>query len=482
MRTRNLTLELLPGLERRPTAAVSAPDGSLTGGELASAAARAGARIEADEPVLLWATSEVETIVGLVGALAAGAPLVPVNPHSGAGELEHIVADVRPRMVIAAAHHELPPALCALERLEPDVDGGRESLTSIPIDGRPAFILYTSGTTGQPKGVVLSYAAVAANLDALATVWQWTDADVLVHSLPLFHVHGLILGVLGPLRVGCELRHLGTFDVERTFTGLRDGGTMLFGVPTMYHRLAAAAENDAAAAEALGGARLLVSGSAPLATADHERIERASGARVLERYGMTETLMISSIRLDADRRPGYVGPPLPGVEVRVELEGHAVPADDATIGNVWVRSPSMFSGYLNRPDETAACFREGWFATGDMGTLAADGCLRLVGRTSVDLIKSGGYRIGAGEIEAALQTHPAVEEVAVRGLPDADLGERIVAWVVLVPGGAVEEPELIEHVGGSLSRHKHPREIRFVSALPRNAMGKVQKQKLTLDD
>jgi acyl-CoA synthetase (AMP-forming)/AMP-acid ligase II len=313
------------------------------------------------------------------------------------------------------------------------------------------------------------------NLDALAEIWAWTADDLLVHALPLFHVHGLVLGVLGPLRLGGRLRHLGTFDPAAVAGAFEDGATLMFGVPTMYHRLARAAEEDPRVAAALRRARLLVSGSAPLSADDHARVARATGQAILERYGMTETLMITAVRGVA--RPGYVGTPLPGVELRVLDEGGApVPADDATIGGVQVRGPSVFAGYLGRPDATRDALHDGWFETGDLGVVAPDGTLRLVGRRSTDLIKSGGYRIGAGEIEAALLEHPAVAEAAVRGLPDPDLGERIVAWVVL--RDEVGDRVLIDHVAAQLTPHKRPREIRRVAELPRNAMGKVVKQRL----
>jgi len=326
---------------------------------------------------------------------------------------------------------------------------------------------------------MLGQEAIAANLDALARAWDWTAGDVLVHALPLFHVHGLVVATLGSLRRGSEVRHLGSFDAAAVAGALGADATMLFAVPTMYHRLAAAAEADPQLARGLRGARLLVSGSAALAAAEHARIERLCGQRIVERYGMTETLMIASVRADGERRAGYVGRPLDGVALRVLGEdGRELPHDDATIGDVFVRGPSLFDGYLGAQQETAAAFRDGWFATGDLGTLAADGYLRLVGRRSTDLIKSGGFRIGAGEIESALLEHPAVAEAAVLGVADTDLGERIVAWIVLAPGAAVAERELVEHVALALTPHKRPREVRFVDSLPRNALGKVQKRML----
>lgn len=294
--------------------------------------------------------------------------------------------------------------------------------------------MYTSGTTGPPKGAVLPRRAVAATLDALEDAWQWTGDDVLVHALPLFHVHGLILGILGPLRRGGSVRHLGRFSTEGVARELESGGTMLFGVPTMYHRIAEALAEPAASgvlAKALAGARLLVSGSAALPVHDHERIAAATGRRVIERYGMTETLMNTGVRADGEARPGTVGAPLRGVELRLVEEDGSALADPASIGEIQVRGPNLFTGYLNRPEATAAALTaDGWFRTGDMATLDPDGYVRIVGRKATDLIKSGGYKIGAGEIENALLDHPGVREAAVTGEPDPDLGERIVAWVV----------------------------------------------------
>ncbi len=224
---------------------------------------------------------------------------------------------------------------------------------------------------------------------------------------------------------------------------LSGDATMLFGVPTMYRRLAEAAEADPGLAAALARARLLVSGSAALPAAEHERLTRLTGRSVLERYGMTETLMNTGIRVGARAAPGTVGPPLPGVELRlVDDDGDPLLGeDDETIGEVQVRGPNLFLGYLNRPDATAAAFTDdGWFITGDMATRGAGGYIRLVGRRATDLIKSGGYKIGAGEIEAALREHPAVADAAVTGEPDDDLGERIIAWVVLADGGSRRPP------------------------------------------
>ncbi|KOU75569.1 MULTISPECIES: acyl-CoA synthetase [Streptomyces] len=395
------------------------------------------------------ATASLETVAAVVGALLAGVPCVPLPPDAGPAERGHILRDSGARPL--------------------DVDFARRSdKVPAPADVRtpedPALILYTSGTTGAPKGVVLSSAAITADLDALAEAWQWNAGDTLVHGLPLFHVHGLVLGVLGALRTGSRLVHTGRPTPEAYAAA---GGSLYFGVPTVWSRIA----RDPHAAAALSGARLLVSGSAALPAPVFRDIERASGHRIVERYGMTETLITVSGRAGGDLHPGTVGTPLPGIATRVAAE------DGAEIGELQLTGPTLFSGYLGRPEATAAAYTEdGWFRTGDIAAVdEKDGVHRIVGRASTDMIKSGGYRIGAGEIENALLDHPRVREAAVVGVPDADLGQRIVAFVV---AEGVTGAELTDFVAAHLSVHKRPREVRFVEAIPRNAMGKPQKRLL----
>ncbi|MEU2020659.1 acyl-CoA synthetase [Streptomyces sp. NPDC016469] len=484
-------MPLLPALQdpSGPAAAREAvrfDDVTLTYSGLARVADALAARLTRAGRVAVWATPTAHTVVAVVAALRAGVPAVPLNPKTGERELAHIVADSAPSLVLASPDDVLPPALAGLTRLDvTTAPPGPAPAAALPEPGpeSPALVVYTSGTTGPPKGAVLPRRALAASLDALEDAWQWTADDVLVHALPLFHVHGLILGVLGPLRRGGSVRHLGRFSPEGVARELGAGGTMLFGVPTMYHRLAEAlVEPDASdgLAKALAGARLLVSGSAALPVHDHERIAAATGRRVIERYGMTETLMNTGVRADGAPRPGTVGPPLRGVELRlVEEDGTPLTGPDA-IGEIQVRGPNLFTGYLNRPDATAAALTaDGWFRTGDMATLDPDGYVRIVGRRATDLIKSGGYKIGAGEIENALLDHPGVREAAVTGEPDADLGERIVAWVVPAdPDAPPAAEELADHVAAQLAPHKRPRTVRYLDALPRNDLGKIMKRAL----
>ncbi|AKZ55551.1 putative fatty acid synthase [Streptomyces ambofaciens ATCC 23877] len=458
---------------------------SLTYAELAAAAGGTAARIRAAGRVAVWATPAMETAVAVVAALLAGVPAVPLNPKSGDKELAHILSDSEPSLVLAAPDSRLPPALAALERVDVDVDATGPVPEDHAGDDDPALVVYTSGTTGPPKGAVIPRRALTTTLDALADAWQWTGDDVLVHGLPLFHVHGLVLGVLGPLRRGGAVRHLGRFSTEGAARELNDGATMLFGVPTMYHRIAEALPGDPELTKALAGARLLVSGSAALPVHDHERIATATGRRVIERYGMTETLMNTSVRADGEPRAGTVGVPLPGVELRlVEDDGTPIAeADGESVGEIQVRGANLFTEYLNRPDATAAAFTgDGFFRTGDMAVRDPDGYVRIVGRKATDLIKSGGYKIGAGEIENALLEHPGVREAAVTGEPDPDLGERIVAWIVPAdPAAPPTLDALAGHVAGRLAPHKRPRVLRLLDTLPRNDMGKIMKRALSHD-
>jgi malonyl-CoA/methylmalonyl-CoA synthetase len=448
--------------------------------ELRDAATHVADSVAGSQRVAAWAVPAPETCVAVLGALLAGVPVVPINPKAGERELGHILSDSDPEAILCPPDVEIPAELAARPRLDVDLTARGGAVRPEPDEEAPAIVIYTSGTTGPPKGAVLPRRAVASNLDALAEAWEWTDADVVAHALPLFHVHGLILGSLGPIRRGGSAYHLGRFSSPAVAAALGGEATMLFAVPTMYHRLIEDAEADPEIAGGLAQARLLVSGSAALPAAEHARCERLTGQRIVERYGMTETLMNTAIRASGDRRPGYVGPALGGVELRlVDDDGNTMDLDDdETVGEIAVRGPNLFLEYLNRPDATAEAVRDGWFFTGDLATRSPDGYIRIVGRRATDLIKSGGFKIGAGEIEGALLEHPAVREAAVTGEPDPDLGERIVAWIVLAEGASPSPEDLSNHVAGMLTPHKRPRVVHFLEALPRNEMGKVQKRRL----
>jgi fatty acid CoA ligase FadD36 len=445
--------------------AVTVGPDSLSRAELSAAAHAFAASLPDRGPVAVCATPSLETVVAVAGCLLAGVPVVPVPGDAGSAELRHLLTD-------SAAQHWVGPLRhgVTLPLLEVDLSGRAGASLPEPDPDRTAIILYTSGTTGAPKGVLVSHRALAADIDALAEAWAWTSDDTVVHGLPLFHVHGLVLGILGSLRLGSRVVHTvqprpGAYAAAR--------GSVYFGVPTVWSRIA----YDATAARALGHARLLVSGSAPLPTPVFNRLAELTGLAPIERYGMSETLITLSTRADGERRPGWVGQPLSGVRTRLRTEdGTAVPADGESMGRLEVRGPMLFDGYLNLPDATADAWSEdGWFRTGDLAAYDESGWYRIVGRESTDLIKSGGYRIGAGEVEASLLAHPAVQEVTVIGRPDPDLGQRVVAFVVASSPSPALGAALVEHVAGALSWHKRPREVVFVDALPRNAMGKVQK-------
>jgi fatty acid CoA ligase FadD36 len=394
--------------------------------------------------------------------------VVPLPPDSGPAEVGHILSDSGADLLLLDRSAEPPATHLPTLRISTDGHSPGAAETAAP-DG-PALVLYTSGTTGAPKGVLLSRAALVAGLDALAEAWRWSPDDTLVHGLPLFHVHGLVLGVLGALRHGSRLVHTGRPTPAGYATA---GGSLYFGVPTVWSRIVA----DQAAARALAPARLLVSGSAPLPVPVFDALRALTGHAPVERYGMTETLITVSARADGERLPGCVGTPLAGVDTRLAGEDDApVPHDGASLGELQVRGPTLFDGYLGRPEATAASYTDdGWFRTGDIATVDDAGRHRIVGRASQDLIKTGGYRVGAGEVENVLLGHPAVREAAVIGVANADLGQEIVAYVV---GSGVSGPELTDFVAKELSWHKRPRRVELVDSLPRNALGKVQKSLL----
>ena len=481
---RNILEAMLPGLlNADPTRFVEVAGRRLTHPELLGAASRVAADLAGKQRVAVLATMTLETVVGVVGALMAGVSVVPVPPDSGTRELEHFLRDSAPDAWLATAGDD------SLPLVEVDVDAradlARTGHVAVEVPQNDvAFVLYTSGTTGLPKGVLMSRRSVQAGLDGLAEAWDWTGDDTVAHGLPLFHVHGLILGVLGPLRLGGSVIHVGKGTPEAYASAAdpvrgEQRATMYFAVPTIWSRLVERPE----LLRQLSGARLLVSGSAALPVPVFEKVRELTGLEPVERYGMSETLITVATRADGARRAGWVGVPIAGVETRlVDDLDQPTPHDGESVGHLQVRGATTFDGYLNRPDATAEAWTsDGWFRTGDVAVIAPDGRHRIVGRESVDLIKSAGWRIGAGEIESTLLGHQSVAECAVVGEPDADLGQRIVAHVVLraqASGSEELADELVALVGSELSAHKRPREVRWATSLPRNEMGKVQKKRL----
>jgi fatty acid CoA ligase FadD36 len=437
----------------------------LSRSDLVGAAPSVAERVAGAGRVAVLATPTATTVLAVTGCLIAGVPFVPVPADVGVAERAHILTDSGAQAWLG----EQPADLGGLPHVPVRLHARSWHRYAEPPPHATAMVMYTSGTTGLPKGVLISRGAIAADIDALAQAWQWSPDDTLVHGLPLFHVHGLVLGLLGSLRVGNRFVHTG----KPTAAGYAAaGGSLYFGVPTVWSRVVA----DTEAATALASARLLVSGSAALPVPVFDRLAELTGHPPVERYGSTESLITLSTRADGERRPGWVGLPLAGVQTRLVCEdGSVAEHDGETIGSLHVKAPTLFDGYLNRPDATAESFDpDGWYRTGDAAVIDDGGMHRIVGRESVDLIKSGGFRIGAGEVETVLLGHPGVDEVAVVGLPDADLGQRIVAFVV----GDAKPDDLISFVAEQLSVHKRPREVRLVESLPRNAMGKVMKKEL----
>ena len=413
-----------------------------------------------------------------IACVKLGVIVVPINVLYKAREIGHIVGDARPAAVVTTPEHapDVPAATPVW-----DADALEREAATLPAERRaercdattPAAIVYTSGTTGVAKGAVLTHGNFAANALALCTAWDITRADRYLAALPLFHVHGLGNGVQCWLASGCHLRLVERFDREQALAWFESyRPTLFFGVPTMYVRLL---EAEPARARAIGaGMRLFVSGSAPLPAQVLEQFRERYGHVILERYGMTETLMNVSNPLVGERRAGTVGLPLPMTAVEIRDPGGRAVAADA-VGELWVRGPNVCAGYWERPDATAEAFVDGWFRTGDIGVRAADGYITLQGRRS-DLIISGGFNIYPREIEELLLTLPGVREAAVAGEPDPARGEVPVAYVVCDDG--TDLAALETRVRAELASFKVPRRWVRVAALPRTALGKVQKHLL----
>jgi malonyl-CoA/methylmalonyl-CoA synthetase len=423
------------------------------------------------------------------GIWSAGAVAVPLAVSHPPVELDYVIRDSAATIVVGADN------VAAVLRPLAEAAGARfitttEALAAPPAASMPhigaprrALIIYTSGTTGRPKGVVTTHSNVGAQVSALVSAWGWSPVDRLLLVLPLHHVHGIINGLGSALAVRATCEMLPAFDADTVWDRLASGEITVFtAVPTIYNRLiaswdAAPPEVQRARSDGARRLRLMMSGSAALPVRMLERWREITGHTLLERYGMTEIGMALSNPLHGDRRPGSVGIPLPGVDVRLVNEA-GVPLDDGGPGELEVRGPAVFREYWQRPKETREAFRDGWFRTGDMAVLE-DGSYRLLGRTSVDIIKTGGFKVSALEIEELLRTHPAIAECAIVGISDADWGERVSAAVELRPGTTLTIEELQRWAKPQLAPYKIPRALRQVDALPRNAMGKVVKAEVS---
>jgi malonyl-CoA/methylmalonyl-CoA synthetase len=418
-----------------------------------------------------------------LAALGLGAATLPLNPAASDPEVAHAVTDAGARLAILLPDrvHAAPgvQVVAADPQLRPALDRSAHHPLAAPPDGdTPAVLLYTSGTTGRPKGALLSHTNVRATVEALVDAWRWRHDDVLLHVLPLFHVHGLFVAQHAALRAGATTLWADRFDAAEALARIeRDRVTVFMGVPTLYSRILALPDS---VAPDLSSMRLFTSGSAPLPARDHRAFEARTGHRILERYGMTEVGIALSNPYEGERRPGAVGHPVPGARVRVTDPETGEPCAPGEVGELQISGPSVFAGYLNRPEHTARALVDGWMRSGDLGFVDDDGYFHIVGRRA-DLILSGGYNVYPAEVEAVLVEHPAVAEASVVGVPDPDLGERVVATVVAAAGPEPAVLDLVQWCRDRLAPYKCPRAIRTATALPRNPLGKIVKAPLRAD-
>ena len=429
--------------------------------------------------VLAQAPKTAEAVALYLACLKTGAVYAPLNTAYTPAEVAYFLADAEPSLFVCAPDCE---AEANVPRLTLDAAGAGTlqelaaatspvAATARCADDHIAALIYTSGTTGRAKGAMLSHGNLAANARALCDAWGWRQDDVLLHALPIFHVHGLFVALHCAFLTGTPQIFLPRFKVPAVLREL-PRATVMMGVPTFYTRLLQSAAFDAAAGAHM---RLFISGSAPLAAQTFAAFEQRTGQRILERYGMSETAMLTSNPVAGERIAGSVGFALPGVEVRIaDADGRALPAGE--IGGIEVRGANVFRGYWHQPEKTSEAFRsDGFFVTGDLGEMDRSGRLAIVGR-SKDLVISGGYNVYPKEVETCLDAMPGVEESAVFGVPHADFGEAVVA--ALVAPAPIDSAAVDGFLRGKLARYKQPKQVVQVAELPRNAMGKVQKAQL----
>ena len=466
----------------------------VTFGELLERVAKAAAwlamqGVTPGDRVALSLPKSLAAIELHLAACSKGAVSMPVNPRYSHEELGYLLRDSDARLLVTAREpgtcetspSAYPGASAKVVTIEPNrfetlLPSAGLDADEVAIDpAQTALMLYTSGTTGRPKGACMSHASLTANMDMLGAAWQWREDDVLLHALPLFHVHGLLVALHGALHAGATSRVLAAFDAREVLAELQGGDcTVFMAVPTMYRRILSALGDEAAD---LRHMRLLTSGSDRLPVDAFEGIERLLGMRVVERYGMTETGIMLSNPLDGQRVPGQVGIPLPGVEMRIVDPETGRLAEQGQVGELQTRGPHVFCGYWKAPQKTRESFSaDGWFRTGDLGLRDSHGRYELKGRMT-DLIISGGFNVYPSEVERRLAAHPGVEQCAVVGLPDEEWGEAVTAFVVR-NAAPLTETDLIAHCRQTLAAYKTPKRVVFVQTLPRNAMGKVRKQAL----
>jgi malonyl-CoA/methylmalonyl-CoA synthetase len=467
--------------------AIVAADGVFSYYDLAQSAARVAAELRrgaadhgdlSEQRVAFLVPPSFAYAVVSRGIWLAGGVAVPLAVSHPAAELEHVIRDSQASIVVGSGRHgaaleSIAAAIGARFIRTPDLiatDADLQPPVELPPDRR-AMIIYTSGTTGKPKGAVTTHGNMAAQIASLLTAWEWSPADCALLVLPLHHVHGII-NVLGcALAAGASCEVLPQFEAEAAWDRLSSGEITVFSaVPTIYHRLIQSWDDASPAvrrarSDGCRRVRLMMSGSSALPLATLERWREITGHTLLERYGMTEVGMALSNPLHGERRPGFVGAPLPGVDVRL------------VDGELEIRGPGVFLEYWRRPEETRDAFRDGWFRTGD-AAIVEDGAYKLLGRTNIDIIKTGGYKVSALEIEDAIRAHPGVIDCAVVGVPDAEWGERVCAALELRAGTAITLDHLRTALKDSLAPYKLPRSLQCVAALPRNAMGKVLKPEI----
>ncbi len=444
------------------------------------------AGVKKGDRVVVQVEKSIEAVLLYLACLRAGAIYIPLNTAYTSTEVGYFLGDATPRMFVCT-----PAKKIDLEKVAADCgvsvvlslggagDGdlieavetqsASDEIVQVKAD-ELASILYTSGTTGRSKGAMLSHANLASNARVLSDYWHWRQDDVLLHALPIFHVHGLFVALHCALLGGSRVIFMPRFDAGSVMQRLPET-TVMMGVPTFYTRLLEHQDFDR---ETCANMRLFISGSAPLLAETHREFETRTGHRILERYGMTETGMITSNPYDGQRVAGTVGYPLPGVSVRVaDDKGKELPRGEA--GVLEITGPNVFQGYWQMPEKTAEEFRpDGWFITGDIAVMAEDGRVTIVGRAK-DLIISGGFNVYPKEIESQIDELPGVKESAVFGVPHPDFGEGVTA--VVVPDGSAQltEQSMVEALSDRLARFKQPKRVFFVDELPRNTMGKVQK-------